>query len=397
MTGEKACKRALGIRDTIDAIRLIEGGSGSLLRFPIGQWVALCRRLTELGVLGCLAGELAEVAPAPVVRLISEWNLQRRKHAIRREELLAAFAREARRHDLHFIVLKGMALSATVYGDPLARQSGDIDVLVEADDIPKADYVARRCGWKQPGEARLARPLHDAGTLTAGVLEEMQAPYALRSNAILPHFTNYYFAHPDGGAESLEVHDRFHGMDACSASNLLWSAQDVELGGEKLLTCSDELGLVVSLLSLHEDAEKARANTSARPAMGFKACYDAHRQIGRLSEAGGLGDVLDASRSLGVLSMVEESLSDVADAFPMDVAVIDSSFSRRPSVWKMPYIDRVENPDLRAVDGTKLLGELMRDAAPDLRTPHRIGERHPLLWIGNPNRDRFLREPGPLS
>ena len=381
MIEEETQMRVLGVRDTIDAVGRIEGGEGALLRLPIGQWVALCRRLTELGILGCLAGDLAGAAPTPVARLVSEWDLQRRRDAARRAELLAAFAREARRNDLHFIVLKGMALSATVYGDPLARQSGDIDVLVDADDVPKADYVARRCGWKQPGEARLARPLRDAGKLNAGVLEGMQAPYALRSNVILPHFTNYYFAFPDGGAESLEVHDRFHGMDARSASNLLWSAQDVELGGERLLTCSDELGLVVSLLSLHEDAETARANTSARPAMGFKACYDAHRQIGRLSEAGGLGAAFRAARSLGVLPLVEESLSDVAEAFPADVAAIDSSFSRRPSVWGAPYLDRVENPDARAADGAKLLGELMRDAAPGLRAPRRIGERRPLLSV----------------
>lgn len=382
MTGEKARKYTLSIQETIDAIELIEGGGASLPRLPIRQWVALCRRLTELGVLGCLAEDFAGVAPTPVTRLVSEWDLQRRKNAVKREELLAAFVREARRNDLHFIVLKGMALSATVYGDPLARQSGDIDVLVDADDIPKADYVARRCGWKQPGEARLARPLRDAGKLTAEVLEDMQAPYALRSNVILPHFTNYYFAHRDGGAESLEIHDRFHGMDARSASNLLWSAQDVELGGERLLTCSDELGLIVSLLSLHEDAETARANTSARSTMGFKACYDAHRQIRRLSVAGGLDNVFDISRSLGVLSMVEESLSDIAEAFPMDAAVIDSSFSRRPSVWRIPYLDRIENPDIRAERGTKLLGELMRDAESDLCAPECVGGRHPLLSVG---------------
>lgn len=370
------------MRETIDAVKRIEIGEGSLLRLSVGQWVDLCGRLKALGILGCLAGELVEVVPAPVGRLVSEWDSQRRRDVARRAELLAGFAREARRNDLHFVVLKGMALSATVYGDPLARQSGDIDVLVDADDIPKADFVARRCGWMQPGEARLARPLHDARKLTADVLEEMQTPYALRSNVILPHFTNYYFAYPDGSAESLEVHDRFHGMDAHYASNLLWCVQDVELGGYKLLTCSDELGLIVSLLSLHEDAETARANTSTRSTMGFKACYDAHRQIRKLSEAGKLGGVASASRSLGVLPMVEASLSDVAEAFAEDATEIDSCFSRRLSVWEMPYLDRIENPEIRAERGTMMLGKLMRGTESDLHASLCVGERYPLSSVG---------------
>lgn len=347
-------------RRVIDSIVAIESQENLAPNWPIREWVEFCGHMKMLGVLGCMAHMLAAKASAPVARMLQEWDVRRRKQAVHRSDLLAHFACEAKRNDLHFVVLKGMGLSAAVYGDPYARQSGDVDVLVAADDIPKADYVARKCGWMQPGEARLARPLHDSGELDAEALERLQAPYALRSNVILPHFTNYYFALPGGGAESLEVHDRFHGMDAETAANLLWSAREVVIGGEPMLTCSDEAALAVTLLSLHEDAETARANTSARSTMGFKACYDAHRQLGMLARDGRLVEASDTIERLGVRDMAETALGDVLEAFPCDEPLLEGALSGRPSVWGMPYLERLGSPGERAESGTLTVARLVR-------------------------------------
>lgn len=58
--------------------------------------------------------------------------------------------------------LKGLALSEKLYGCPEARNSGDLDPLVEPGKVAQAENCLRRCGFE-----RLHSPAHDLHTLGA--------------------------------------------------------------------------------------------------------------------------------------------------------------------------------------------------------------------------------------
>lgn len=353
----------------------LRSGTDACRDLHIADWFDLCRELKRHGLLSVSADELARKSPSPVARKLATYTKGHRQRMAKRLHALNAFADEAERQSLHFIVIKGMALSSVLYGDAFARQSGDIDILVAADDVLKADYVARTSGWLQPGEAFRARRMLDAGTLDAAALERMHAPYALRSNEILPHVTNYYFAHDDGQIDSLEIHDRFHCLAAEAARDLLWDVRKIELGGRRYLTCSDAATLMISALSMHEDVETVRANTSTRSTMGLKACFDVHRWLSRMQDSG--GDELRCARNLlqrfGVAHVIGTILGDVCEIFPDDRQAAACVGGPCPSVWEMPYLERIADVDACAHNGVKVLGQsLVRFASTDAAMGYRV-------------------------
>lgn len=349
--GAEGKSRHDGERQIEILLAFLREEDGSLKGLHISEWFALCRQLKEHGLLAVSTPRLRRFAPRIVAKKVDAWDAHHRARMAQRASALAAFDGEARRQSLHYLVIKGMALSKKVFGDELARQSGDIDILVDADDLPKADYVARATGWLQPGEARIARRLHDEGALDAEALERLASPYSLRSNGFLPHMTNYYLIQPDGAVDTLEIHDRFHCLSADQVRSLLWDADTVELCGNGYFTCSEEAAFVLSALSLHEDAETARANTSTRGTMGLKACVDLHRQLSALSDEGAQR-VQKMIENLGVRREVMAVLGDVVEVFPSDRNASEKLGTAIPSAWSMSYLERLLNPRKRAENGT---------------------------------------------
>lgn len=104
------------IRNLVEVIVALESGMRDSYNMSLMQWMRFCGSLKAHGILGCLVESVLRAAPAPVGRLVEKWDAERRLGLRARVEALAAFTCEARRNDLHFIVLKGMALSAAVYG-----------------------------------------------------------------------------------------------------------------------------------------------------------------------------------------------------------------------------------------------------------------------------------------
>ncbi len=337
----------------------------SLAELNVAEWFNLCVALKHFGLLCMSVSKLREVAPAVVSRKVEIWKRHHDFFMRRRSAMLAYFSEESRRQNLHFVVMKGMALSKLLYGDAFARQSGDIDILVAPDDVAKADYVARSCGWYQPGEARLVRPLQNSGKLDVATLQRLQSPYTLRSNVILPHMTNYYFPYGDGSSDSLEVHDRFHGIPSSCTGSLLWDLQEVEIDGVKYLTPSNELSLIVSVLSLHEDAETIRANTSTRLTMGVKACFDISSFLQAESHVPIHWDTLTRHVStLGISDWFTQSVSDARMIFPCECELPEIFRNSADSIWNLPYMERLLDFGYRACAGLETISNCLLNSIP---------------------------------
>jgi hypothetical protein len=105
-------------------------------------------------VLGALASETLPADVLPRLHALTRENGKRNRvlfaHASR---LLADFQRDG----IPCLVLKGVALSTTVYDDPALRPFADIDLLVDDEGFERACAVAERHGFRREGAQPHAR------------------------------------------------------------------------------------------------------------------------------------------------------------------------------------------------------------------------------------------------
>jgi hypothetical protein len=88
-----------------------------------------------------------------------------------------------------FIVLKGAALAATAYPDPLLRHADDIDVLLHEHDLERAASVLEARGWRSRGLPALPNPLHLPPFVHASGLS-----LELHRRLLIPYYTLPYDA-----------------------------------------------------------------------------------------------------------------------------------------------------------------------------------------------------------
>ena len=360
----------------------------------VQDWLSLCVSLKSVGLLGVSCCRLLGCSPAPVRRILANWNFQHRADLRRRVESLSGFADVARREHLHFVLIKGMALSSILYADPFVRQSGDVDILVASDDIPKADYVARKTGWYQPGEARLVRNLQDGRSLYSESLKTLQIAYPIRSNSFLPHVTNYYFPYDNGVCESLEVHDRFHALDSRTVEALIRNPRPVEISGIQFFTVSDEAAFVLSALSLYEDSLTIRASCSNHSSLGLKTAFDLYSFVCRSEESLSfdLGSAISLASDLGVLGKIDSSLCQVADIFNTAKRFIYPRYSSCNSVWAGSYLNRLMNPETRVSNVFDLIKRAFADDALSRGSHLALGVESG-IWINLQAADSSLPSP----
>lgn len=103
-------------------------------RTPALSWAAL----------GKVAG--LEIPPT-IQRELRQRNVATRLQGLRRATDLAEILKQFDDAGIPAIPLKGPLLSQALYGDPGIRQSWDLDVLVPAEDMPRAAAALEHSGW----------------------------------------------------------------------------------------------------------------------------------------------------------------------------------------------------------------------------------------------------------
>ncbi len=85
--------------------------------------------------------------------------------------ILSAFNRQ----DIPVIALKGLALAEMLYGNMVLRTMSDIDILVSADDLPRAGALLKEMGCEQSASPdRTSHPFHGAPYIKKG-----KAPFSI--------------------------------------------------------------------------------------------------------------------------------------------------------------------------------------------------------------------------
>ena len=109
------------------------------------DWAKVCSQVIRHGVVGSfchIMGQLdwPHVPVATKDRLKTERRLQVVR-ALAQEAELCRVASLFAASGVTLIPLKGVALSQELYGDPFMRSSGDIDILVRVEDVPRAEEL----------------------------------------------------------------------------------------------------------------------------------------------------------------------------------------------------------------------------------------------------------------
>lgn len=348
-------------------LHLLRTGRLSGVRLGVAEWFELCGELHSHGLLMRFAGEIENEAPLVVASRVEEMHVAHLEKMNQRLVSLGCFDAEAQRVNLKYVLFKGMADSLVLYGDLFIRDSGDIDILVDEDDLSKADYAARKAGWVQPGEAYRVRRALDEHNASADKLLQVSHPYSLRSSRFLPHVTNHYFVHENCQIDSMEIHDRFHGLSSAQCSSSLWSAHSEDIGNLTINVLSPVAGFVFSALSLYEDSESIRSNTSNAGDLGFKTCEDLHSWLVLLDRECLYEEALELIRFLGVSRKVAVSLAALLELHPEDAYGVELLGGTEESVWSLPYLERVFDPSERALSAVNLLHAKVVDSCGSLK------------------------------
>lgn len=94
-------------------------------------------------------GPLGQLLPPHVVLALQQLKQKTRQLALQHSHEISRLAPQFDAHQIPFIVLKGVTLSAQLYDDPLRRFSRDMDILVAEADIEAADQLLAANGYRR--------------------------------------------------------------------------------------------------------------------------------------------------------------------------------------------------------------------------------------------------------
>lgn len=310
-------------------------GGSSLEELNAEQWIAL---MDEVSVYDLPF--LAEIAGGSFVpHTISLLDAGRKKSyggfLSARLEILEKFSAVARREKLRFVLLKGMALSRSIYGDAGMRKSSDIDILVDTDDLCKADYVARSVGFVQPQMFFEARRMVDEGALDKSSLEKMASRFVVRHRQGYDHI-GPHFAYHDNCLIPLEIHDKIAGIEGSQMMPFLWDTRIARMGSTEVNVLSPVAEAASLILFAHDDSESFAANASSS-CLGLKLYLDLAVVVSRNPSL--------AESAVSLLNRIEGGsraavvFGNLCDLFPEMRELVLATES---SSWG-PYVDRLVN------------------------------------------------------
>jgi putative nucleotidyltransferase-like protein len=121
-----------------------------LLHSPI-QWTKLVDLADRHGVQPILTqavGAVEDQVPAEALNALKQsYQANLRKALLLSREFVSIVDRLSQA-GLEFMPYKGLALAETVYGDIALRQSGDIDLLIHATDLPRVRKAVAELGYR---------------------------------------------------------------------------------------------------------------------------------------------------------------------------------------------------------------------------------------------------------
>jgi hypothetical protein len=145
----------------LDCLRWDDVGRDRLAGFTPAEWTFLIETMRERNGLGLLARRLSRAAIAPPEEVVIALRTDRQHRAIRHLRAKTSIIALLKATERPALLLKGIDLATRVYGDVSCRSMGDIDILVQRDDVAVFDVALRDQGFipeLAPTEAVLDNP-----------------------------------------------------------------------------------------------------------------------------------------------------------------------------------------------------------------------------------------------
>lgn len=270
-------------------------------------------------------------------------------------DALERFKREADKLHLHFVLIKGLPMAHSLYGNVYARNTSDIDILVAEDDLPKAHCAALNAEFFQSAETYRLRQLASKEKLDRDLLEASAAPFPIRNSAHTQHLAQYIQIDDAERHTILEIHDSFHLLPKEKMSRFLWETEPFSLEGLEVRVPKRALSFLLLALSLHDDAEGRKEN-STNGFLGIGTVLDIHKWI---SKGQSLCEAARLTADLGIRRSVGEALWDVVQVFPKDKELLNPFFSMYQSRWRMPYLQRYVDPEKRRANAREIISRAL--------------------------------------
>jgi putative nucleotidyltransferase-like protein len=141
-----------GWEPLLRVLRLQAEPSAEILNIPAQQAAALkdeARRQAILPLLGWLVQSGRIQLPQESAASLRQAFVQNTGRALAASALSARIAESLSQAGIQAIVLKGVALSQLLYGQPGVRQVGDIDLWIPQEQVLRADQVLRSAGYRR--------------------------------------------------------------------------------------------------------------------------------------------------------------------------------------------------------------------------------------------------------
>ena len=135
-------------------------GAGRLSRPSDADWEEILQQSARHGITPLLYHRLRTVhpdlpIPPDVMGRLRQAYLENAARNLRLYHNLSSVLRTLRRDRIRVIVLKGAHLAELVYGHPALRCMGDLDLLVQTDDLMKVDALLLEMGCTPTVENRI--------------------------------------------------------------------------------------------------------------------------------------------------------------------------------------------------------------------------------------------------
>lgn len=289
-----------------------------LQTYRLNDWLEFVLWLDKVSILLPLVSVGAVFPFDPVAKVVRKKADQHkaRQNLINNE--LERFARCAKNNQLRFISLKGSALSTILYGSPYARQSTDIDILVEANDCNKVGYVANQCGFKQPLEYYALR---DEGDLGKDFNSWLMAPFQIRRKQDSDSLSEYVKV-IDSQPIVIDVHDRLSRIGQPELRVFSWRTSCVSIGATKVNSLAGSALVAYLMLASYDDSEGYAPN-SKRGTLGLKLYYDLLASLFSMGEAC-FKQAVEMLCGMGEIDKVAKVIANLIDIFPGQFGFLSS-------------------------------------------------------------------------
>lgn len=343
------------------------------------DWQELFCLASDVKVAPCIARMLLPLIP-PQYRKIAQFVLYKNKSRARSQiAALNQIKQESDREGLRFILFKGLSLSTSGYEHLEDRQTGDIDILVDHNDLSRCDYVLKMAGFRQLADSSSSFS-DDIGMERAKqTSNEKFHVYPIKRKThgiqLAPYFSNLL-------SVRVEAHDGFHGIPKDKMQRLLWMTREMKIGPVEVRVLNELGTFLILIANACENSESVYASFDGE--LNLRDYIDLDMFFQNAGKNLTARSLLEAVEEFDLSEALPIVLSNYHDVFPDKATPFDALLN--PSTFETERVSFVERVFNRNAERERVFANLRSGIIP-LRISGTPGDVHEGMWT------RFDNEP----